>query len=150
MLETPFPFFISKIPGEILIFGTFLAKKSILAYIFHWKSTFSDTLLRHCDFIRWPIFMILVSMERKDSTHNTMVPNNCTLCMPISNSQGVVTIPLGRRVTRKASERRGLNNKAFGIFFSNPLKSFHTSPRFSDSNNRGCQSFLKLNKGIYI
>ena len=27
MLETPFPFFISKKPGEIPTFGTFLAKK---------------------------------------------------------------------------------------------------------------------------
>ena len=33
MLETPFPFFISKKPGKIPIFGTFLAKNSILAYI---------------------------------------------------------------------------------------------------------------------
>ena len=33
MLGTPFPFFISKKPGEIPIFVTFLAKKSILAYI---------------------------------------------------------------------------------------------------------------------
>ena len=34
MLETPFPFFKSKKPGEIPIFGTFLAgKKSTLAYI---------------------------------------------------------------------------------------------------------------------
>ena len=43
MLETPFPFFISKKPGEIPTFGTFLAKKwiffSILVY-FHWKSAF--------------------------------------------------------------------------------------------------------------
>ena len=43
MLETPFPFLISKKPGEIPIFGTFLAKKliffSILVYL-HWKSAF--------------------------------------------------------------------------------------------------------------
>ena len=43
MLETPFPFFICKKPGEIPIFGTFLAKKliflSILVYV-HWKSDF--------------------------------------------------------------------------------------------------------------
>ena len=27
---------------------------------------------------------------------------------------------------------------------------FHTSSGFSDSNNRGCQSFFKLNSGNYI
>ena len=43
MLKTPFPFFISKKPGEIPIFGTFLAKKLIFFQFwvyFHWKSTF--------------------------------------------------------------------------------------------------------------
>ena len=34
MLETPFPFFISKKPGEIPIFGTFLAKKLIFFFNF--------------------------------------------------------------------------------------------------------------------
>ena len=43
-VETPFPFFISKKPGEIPIFGTFFSEKivvffSILVY-FHWKSAF--------------------------------------------------------------------------------------------------------------
>ena len=34
MLERPFPFFVSKKAGEIMIFGNFLAKKkSVLAYI---------------------------------------------------------------------------------------------------------------------
>ena len=33
MLETPFPFFIGKKPDAIRIFGTFLARKSLLAYI---------------------------------------------------------------------------------------------------------------------
>ena len=73
MLETPFPFFVCKKPGEILIFGTFLAKKidflSILVYV-HWKSAFESGHVwkRHCDVIRWPIFMILVSIERGDPT----------------------------------------------------------------------------------
>ena len=44
MLKTPFPFFISKKPGEITIFGTFLAKKMDFFFqfwvYFHWKSTF--------------------------------------------------------------------------------------------------------------
>ena len=34
MLETPLPFFISKQPGEIPIFGTFLAKELILFFNF--------------------------------------------------------------------------------------------------------------------
>ena len=42
-----------------------------------------------------------------------------------------------------------LNNKAFGNLFCNPQKSFHTSPETSDSNNRGCQPFFKLNNSIY-
>ena len=43
-----------------------------------------------------------------------------------------------------------LNNKAFGNLFCNPEKSFHTSPRSSDSNNRGYRPFFKLNNGICI
>ena len=64
MLETPFPFFVSKKLGEIPIFGTFLAKKSILAYI----------SLKINIFIHWPIFMILeketlpYTMEKGDPT----------------------------------------------------------------------------------
>ena len=41
MLETPFPFFVSKKPGEIPIFGTFLAKNSVLAYILLKKTFWS-------------------------------------------------------------------------------------------------------------
>ena len=74
MLETPFSFFISKKPSEIPIFGTFLAKK--ITFFFQFWSSFTETPLlesghvwkRHCDVIRWPIFMILVSMERGDPT----------------------------------------------------------------------------------
>ena len=42
---------------------------SILVYV-HWKSGFwvRTCWKRHCDVIRWPIFMILVSMERGDPT----------------------------------------------------------------------------------
>ena len=73
MLETPFPFFICKKPGEIPIFGTFLRKKLIFCQFW---SMFTENPLfesdhvwkRHCDVIRWPIFMILVSMERRDPT----------------------------------------------------------------------------------
>ena len=40
-----------------------------------------------------------------------------------------------------------MNNKAFRNSFCNPQKSFHTY--LHDSNNRGCQSFFKLNNSIY-
>ena len=40
-----------------------------------------------------------------------------------------------------------LNNKAFRNLFCSPQKSFHTSPRSSNSYN--CQSFFKLNNGNY-
>ena len=41
-----------------------------------------------------------------------------------------------------------MNSKAFRNLFCNPQKSFHTSPEYSDLNNRGCQSFFKLNNSI--
>ena len=52
MLESPLPFFISQKPGEILIFGTFLAKLSIFAYILLKIGYFelgddSDVMRRH-------------------------------------------------------------------------------------------------------
>ena len=37
-----------------------------------------------------------------------MVPNNYTLGVSISSSQGVVTTTLGRRVTKKVQEDEGL------------------------------------------
>ena len=69
MLETPFPFFISKKSGEIPIFGTFLAKKISFGLYFAENRHFQvgHTLLRNCEVIQWPIFMILVSMERGDA-----------------------------------------------------------------------------------
>ena len=67
MLETQFPFFISKKPGEIPIFGTLLAKKSILAYISLKIDIFRSAMFWY-DVIRWPIFIILVSMERRHPT----------------------------------------------------------------------------------
>ena len=42
-----------------------------------------------------------------------------------------------------------MNNKAFSTLFCNPQKSFHTSLGSSNLNNRACQSFFKLNNGIY-
>ena len=36
-----------------------------------------------------------------------------------------------------------MNNKAFGYLFCNSQKIFHTSPRSSDSNNRGLSIILQ-------
>ena len=55
MLETPFPFFISQKPGEIVIFGTFLAKKKInfgLHFAENQHFQIAHVLLRHSDVIR--------------------------------------------------------------------------------------------------
>ena len=41
-----------------------------------------------------------------------------------------------------------LNHKAFDNLFCNSQKSFHTSPRSADTNNRGYRPFIKLNNGI--
>ena len=63
MLEAPFPFFISKTPGKIPIFGTFLAKKKNnfgLYFAENRHFQLDHVLLRHCDVIRLTIFMILV------------------------------------------------------------------------------------------
>ena len=109
MLETPFPFFISKKPGEIPIFGTFLPKKnwfffSILVYIFTENPLFESGHVwkHHCDVIRWPIFMILVSMERGDPTlyHGTKQSNFGPVNFKFI--RGVVTTPsLGKPCYKK-------------------------------------------------
>ena len=39
-------------------------------------------------------------------------------------------------------------SKVVSCHSCNPQKSFHTSPKSSDSNNRGCESFFKLNNSI--
>ena len=50
---------------------------------------------------------ILYQWKEETLTYNTMVPNNYTLGASILNSQGVVTTPLWRRVTKKAQEDEG-------------------------------------------
>ena len=56
--------------GKIPIFGTFLAKKINFVLYFAENQHFQvdHALLRHCDVIHWPIFMILASIERRDLT----------------------------------------------------------------------------------
>ena len=113
MLETPFPFFICKKPGEIPIFGTFLAKKLIFCQFW---SMFTENPIfesghvwkRHCDVIRWPIFMILVSMERGDPTlyHGTKQSHFGPVNFKFI---GVVTTPLGKPCFKKRLGRTRVN-----------------------------------------
>ena len=106
MLETPFPFFICKKPGEIPIFGTFLAKKliflSILVYV-HWKSAFWDrpclktSLWRHTltDFHDFDI-----NGKRKPYP----IPwyqTNILWARQVQVHKGVVTTPLGKPCYKK-------------------------------------------------
>ena len=107
MLETPFPFFISKKPGKIPIFGTFFSEKINLGIYNAENRHFQvgHTLLRHCDVISRPIFMILVSMERKDPTLYYGTKQLYFGCVNFKFT-GVVTTPLGRRVTKKKKKKK--------------------------------------------
>ena len=108
--------------GKIQVFETFLAKK--LIFFFQFWSIFTENPLfepghvwkRHCDVIRWPIFMILVSMEREDPTlyHDTKQlyfgPVNFKFI------RGVVTTPLVNHVTKKRLGRTRVNTCKFSWF----------------------------------
>ena len=89
MLETPFPFFIGKKPGETPIFGTFLAKKTILAYISLKIDIFRSAMLyyiivtSYVDRFSWFWYQ-----WKEETLPFTMVPNNYTLGASIWNSQG--------------------------------------------------------------
>ena len=93
-------FFISKEtkkkPSEISIFRSFFAKKINFGENRHFRV--SHVSLRHCDVIRWPIFMILVSVERG----STVVPKNYTLGVSIWSSQEWLPC------YKKGSRRQGL------------------------------------------
>ena len=100
MLETPFPFFIYKKPGEIpIFFSEKLDFLSILVYMFTENPIFESGHVwkRHCDVIRWPIFMILVSMERGDPT--LYYGTKQLHFGPVSQFQ--VTTPLGKPCYQK-------------------------------------------------
>ena len=115
MLETPFSFFIRKKSGEIPKFGTFLAKNR---FIFQFWSIFTYNPLfesghvwkRHFDVIRWPVFMILVSMERGDP--NLYHGTKQLYFGPINfKFIGVVTIPLGKPCYNKRLGRTRVNGE---------------------------------------
>ena len=79
-----------------------------LYFAFH----FGHALLRQCDVICWPIFMILVSMERGDPTLYY-----CTKQLYF----GRVNFKLGRRVTKKDSGRRGLTTPFDNCWMSHSI-----------------------------
>ena len=121
MLETPFPFFICKKPGEIPIFETFLAKKWIFCQFW---SMFTENPLfesghvwkRHCDVIRWPIFMILVSMERGDPTLYHGTKQSYFGPVNFKFIRGVVTTSLVNHVTKKGLiGRTRVNREIFRV-----------------------------------
>ena len=104
--------YMQKTPGEIPIFGTFLAKKVIFCQFW---SMFTENPLfesghawkRHCDAIRWPIFMNLVSMEREDPTLYHGTKQSYFRPVNFKFIRGVVT-PLVNHVTKKGLVGRGL------------------------------------------
>ena len=113
MLETPFPFFISKknrVKSPDI--WTFISDKIIFGLYFAENRHFQvgHVLLRHCDVIQGPIFMILVSMERGDPTiYYGTKQLYILLGASISSSHGVVTTPIWKTCYKKGSGRRGLN-----------------------------------------
>ena len=106
MLGTPFPFFISKKTrwnsdisnwySEDINFGLYIS----LNINIYFRA--GHVLLRHCDVIRWPIFMILgINGKRRP------YPNNYTLGMSISSLQGGSNHPQ-EDMLHKGSGRWGL------------------------------------------
>ena len=131
MLETPFPFFIGKKPDEIPIFGTFLAKKWIFCQFW---SMFTENPLfesghawkRHCDVIRWSIFMILVSMERGDPTLYHGTKQSYFGPVNFKFIRGVVTTPLGKPCYKKRHGRTRVRGVEWvhGLFLFPPFTFF--------------------------
>ena len=68
MTKLPFPFFINKTTRWNSNIWNFFREKIYFGLHFAENRQFQigHTLLHHCDVISWPIFMILVSMERRD------------------------------------------------------------------------------------
>ena len=102
-------------PGEIPIFGTFLAKKLIFCQFW---SMFTENPLsesghvwkRHCDVTRWPNFISLVSMERGDPTlyHGTKQSYFGPVNFKFIRGGGNHPPPLVKHVTKKGLVGRGL------------------------------------------
>ena len=84
MLETPFPFFINKKPGEIPIFGTFLEKKNGFFpnfSLFSLKLRFLSPAMFENVIVTSYIdrFSLFWYQWKEETLPYTMVPNNHTL-----------------------------------------------------------------------
>ena len=106
MLETQFPFFIIEKTGEIPIFGIFFFSEKKINFGLYFASAMSYYVIMtlYVDWFSWFWYQ-----WKEETLPYTKVPNNYTLGVSISSSQGVVTTPLGRRVTKKAQEDEGYN-----------------------------------------
>ena len=109
-VRDPIPFFVSKkqTGRNSDIWNFFSEKKSILAYISLKINIFRSAILyyvivtSYADRFSWFWYQ-----WKEETLPYTIVPNNCTLDISISNSRGVVTTPLRRGVTKKAQENEG-------------------------------------------
>ena len=103
--------------SEIPIFGTLLAKKINFGLDFAENQYFQvgHVLLRHYDVIHWPIFMILVSMERGDPTlyHGTKHLYFGSVNFKIT---GGCNHPLRKTCYKKCSGRPGLKEYVYNKY----------------------------------
>ena len=97
------------------MFRTFVVKKSFFFFNFH--QFFAkivifrpvSTLCRHNFATAWPIFMILVSMDRGDPhLYYNSSKQQYFMCVNFKITGRVVTTPFGSHVTKNGSGRRGL------------------------------------------
>ena len=108
-LELQFYFCISKNPGEILIFRTFVAKFCIFAFpkkIAIFRS--GMFLWRHNYVTPWPIVLILVCMNRDGPYLPIDTKINFIGVRFGKSREGMQQPPLVRRVTKNSLVRRGL------------------------------------------
>ena len=124
MLNTPFPFFIRKNRVKFWYLELF-SKKINFGLYFAENRHFQvgHVLLRHCDVICWPIFMILVSMVREDPTLYYLTKQLYFGRVNFKFTGRVVTTPLGRRVTKKGWGRLGLNS---GLYSNIVISAYNT------------------------
>ena len=111
MLETSFPFFISKTRGEIPIFGTLIREKKInfgLYFAENRHFQVGHDLLRHCDVIHGPIFMTLVSLEGGDPIRYYGTKQLYFERVNFKFTEVVTTPP--QTCYKKGSGRQGLNS----------------------------------------
>ena len=113
--------------SDILV--TFVVKFSILAYMyislknFEPGHTYDVTVMSYlgCWYLFWYAW-------KEETPSYTMVLITCTLGASFLSSQGVVTTPLGRHVTKKRLGKtrvKGLNNEKVNSAMFLPLKCVH-------------------------